>query len=279
MRMQNTFYALAIAILLSITGCAKHETTFPSMGTNCDQNPVPDQKALDYLEHPDAIDTTCSGGLLRAEKDFADGKLAFSLEGWGHRKRYQEELEKLCTAKGLILHSFNFGCLRYTGQTLGCYEGFMDKKIMERYGKDFKCQLINKADSIFLAKTIINDDAVYSYYCDTGPILPNEFYGNSYWVLFKNGEPFELKKKEDYAEVPNFQMKIVIGKNGTISRLSKSDREKLPYAPPNYFWLKDEVVEQVFDFIKKEYPVWKPGQIKGVPVRTIFNMNIYLGGS
>lgn len=279
--MQYAFFLLAAGLWFSLAGCNMHEPPlFPLMDTSCDNSPIPDEKFLNYIEHPDAIDTTCSGDLRRAEKAFAEGKLSFSLYvGQGLGGRYQEELEKLCMVQGLTLHRVVSGCLLFPGQTNGCYGAFMDKKIMERYGKNFKCQLINKADSIFLANTILNDDAVYRYFCDTLPVLPSKFYGNRYMILFKNGKPYELLVKDGPMETPNFQMEIVIEKNGTISRLSKADQDKLPYMPPNYFWLKDEVVDQIFDFIKKEYTSWKPGQIKGVPVRTIFTMNIFISGT
>jgi hypothetical protein len=65
--------------------------------------------------------------------------------------RQEKQLRELCNSTSLLFDYELFSCVGVSGQTSGCYGLYMDKIIAQKFGKNFKENLLKSADSIYIA--------------------------------------------------------------------------------------------------------------------------------
>ncbi len=228
-----------------------------------------------YVSNPRPTDTLCISEIERAKKDLSNGKIVFTQEvghSFGHI-RYENELKQLCEEMGLAYDTHLIGCFYIEGQTKGCYGRYMDKVIIEKFGIDFKEKLHKKADSLYLSNVNSQNITVQYYDCDKWPKLPNEAKRtNDYLPSIKVKNIDIEENKSENGGWPYIDIGFIVEKDGTISGFYMESFN--PELEKNEQY-KDELYRIAVKHIKKNYPIWIPGKVIGVPVRTDNNVRIY----
>lgn len=223
---------------------------------------------IEYVSNPNQEDTLCIAGVNRAKKDLEEGKLVFTqMIGFlfGHI-RYESELIHLCKENGLYYSIDMISDVVYEGQTQGCYGAFMDKKITEIFGNEFKEKLRAKADSLFLAKVNIQNETVQYWDCDERPRLPNELERTSdYLTTIKLNNLNIIEDESDYGGWPFVDLGFIVEKDSAISGFY-IDRF-VPHLRANEKFRGDYFKIAVNE-LKNNYSKWIPGTIKNIPVKT-----------
>lgn len=231
------------------------------------------QKKSAYVNHPSPTDSLCISEIQRAKKDIQNGKIVFTQSyGFGSRSmRYEEELRQLCKERGLVFDFDMISCVVFEGQTQGCYGSYMDEVIFSKFGAGFKEALHGRADSLYLANTIAQNKIVQYWDCDARPRLPDEIERTNDYIshLLISG----IDIKDNQGEWPFFDLNFVVEKDSTISDFYVSYFVAELKENEKY---KDQLFALAVDSIKVKYPVWIPGTIKGVPVRTNNNVRIFM---
>ncbi len=229
---------------------------------------------ITYVDNPNETDTLCISDIKRAKKDVANGKIVLtqSFGAGTFELRYEEELRQLCKENGLEFGLDLMGCVVFEGQTQGCYGAYMDKIIIEKFGADFKKNIHRQADSLFLENIILNNKVVKHWDCDESPKLPSETESKSAYLTIKIKDVDIEKDVSGYGDLPSFDLGFIIEKDSTINgfylldyfdQLDKNEK------------LNTKLFEIAVAHIKENYPVWVPGKIKGVSVRTDNSVKIF----
>jgi hypothetical protein len=226
-----------------------------------------------YVNNPNNEDTLCISEIKKAQKDIAQGKIFFTFRfGIGSLGlRYKNELKQLCKQNGLEFKKIPFGCISYEGQTQGCYCDYMDKKIIEKYGLDFKENLCKKADKLFLENADLNNKVVASGYCDERPRLPSQKKRKSDYLTTIIVKDLDIKKTK-YDDWPFIDVGFIINKDSTIEEFDRTNYDPRFYKEDK---LKPILSDIAIEHIKKNYPIWVPGKINGVRLRTHNSVRIY----
>jgi hypothetical protein len=267
--LRNMKYVLIILTLISFSACSQDKQK-----NDTDGHELPDR--IQYIINPNSNDTLCLSEIERAKKDIENGKIVFTQSAgllFGDI-RYETELRDLCKINGLVFDFDLIGCVVFEGQTQGCYGDYMDKIIIDRYGIDFKENLHKKADSLFLAKTQSENKLVRYWDCDERPRLPNETKRTSDYIPSITVDSPDIKeKKGNYGGWPFFDMGFIVEKDSTISGFYSSNFVAQLDENEKY---KNELFEIAVKYIKTEYPIWVPGKVNGVAVRTDNNVRIFI---
>lgn len=254
-------YLIIILTLLSFSACSPY-----NQKRNLNGKKLPER--ILYVTNPKSKDTLCISEKERAKKDIENGKIVF-IQGAGFGFgdiRYEDELKELCEQYGLAFDFEPISCVLVKGQTEGCYSDYMDKVIFEKYGIGFKEDLHKKADSLFIAKTQTENTLVKYWDCDERPKLPNKTKRtNDYLPSITIDSPDIKEKKEEYGGWPFFDIGFIIEKDSTVSGFYINDF--VPKLEENKKH-EDELFELVVKHIKTNYPIWVPGKINGLSVRT-----------
>lgn len=253
-------YLAYITILVILSDCSQKKST------------LQDEK-VPYVMNPDPNDSLCMYDIERAKKDIRNGKIVFTESmGLGSGEiRYEAELKKLCIEKGLIFDYDLISCLVFEGQTQGCYGAYMNEIIEEKFGAGFKERLHIQADSLFLADAIAQNTVVESWNCDEQPKLPNE--GNGIDHFLPNISTNEIKISGKNGEWPFFDLRFVVEKDSTISNFHISNFLAVTEENEKH---KDKLFSIAVRHLQTNYPLWVPGKIKEVPVRTGNHVRVYL---
>ncbi len=261
-------YTTIILILLIITSCLQNKRS--DYLNNID---LPPQIA--YIANPNKNDTLCISEIKRAQEDIANGKIVLTQSvGLGTGTlRYESELRKLCKENGLQFDVDLFSCVEEVGQTQGCYGAYMDKTIIEKFGIDFKNNIHRQADSLFLQNADLHDKVVQQWGCDERPRLPSENERtNDYLTTIKIKNLKIENDGSENGEWPFFDLSFIVEKDSTINGFYIS---YFASNTKNNEKLKQELYEIAVDYIKENYPIWIPGKIEGIPVRTDNNVRIF----
>jgi len=230
---------------------------------------------IGYVSHPNRNDKLCLSEIKRAKKDISKGKIVFCKKAgilFGGI-RYESELKELCKQHGLVFDFDMISDVVFEGETQGCYGDYMDKIIIEKYRPGFKENLIKKADSLLLVRTTSENKTIQYWDCDERPRLPNETKRTSDELPdIRISDPDIKEAKGEFGGWPFFDLGFKVEKDSTITGFyvryyaSQTDENKR---------FKDRLFTLAVDYLKKNYPVWVPGKIKGVPVRTNNNVRLY----
>lgn len=270
--MKKTFRLLIILTVFCSCSDQKKETNFEKEDTELIKD-EPIFNPVAYVANPAPIDEWCISDINKAKAEIEKNGVVFTQAigfGFGH-ERYEDELIKLCEEKGLKYKTDLIGCVVIDGQTQGCYGAYMDKVLIDKYGKNFKKEMRTKADSLFLENAIKNNIAVYYGDCDERPKLPNRT--NRYGIPSLNVSNIDIKEdKSDYGGWPFFDVGFIVERDSTISNIHINSFVASLESNEKY---KDQLFELVTENIKTKYPNWVPGVVNGVQVRTDNNVRIY----
>jgi len=264
-KMKNLIITL---IFISLVACSQLRQTKKITNSG-----LPER--ISYVSNPDHNDKLCISEIKRAKIDIEKGKIVFCQRvGFLFGGiRYESELKKLCKQNSLVFGFDMISDVVFEGQTQGCYGNYMDKVIIEKYGLNFKENLHKTADSLYLVRTKLENKTVQYWDCDERPRLPNEIKRTSDELPDIHIADLDIKEtKGDSGGWPFFDLGFKVEKDSTItgfyvrSFVSETD-ENIKF--------KDRLFTVAVDYLKKNYPVWIPGKIKGIPVRTNNNVRIY----
>ena len=183
--------------------------------------------------------------------------------------RQEQQLRELCKTKGLNFEYELFGCIVNSGQTNGCYGLYMDKIIANKFGSEFKEDLLRKADSLYVA----SNPTVYYTQCDTLPRLYNK----------------DIRQSTDI-DVPiktELLNKLKISTGGYYPQVDIGFYIDTAGIPSNYFLsqyiiyndikennkFKAELTKIAVEYIK-QFKIWKPCIILNQKVKTEYNVRI-----
>jgi len=241
---------------------------------SCTQNANLDDR-IDYVNNPKSTDTLCISEIQRAQEDIKNGKIVFTQKfGFGTSQlRYENELIDLCKENGLVFDVDLIECSVYEGQTRGCYGDYMDKMINEKFGIDFKDKLHKKADSLYLENVIKQNKIVRNWDCDEKARLPNETERNNDYLPSIKVKDLDIKEKiGDYGGWPFFDFSFIVEKDSSLSGFYISNF--VPQLDDNKKYEK-ELFNLAVGYMKTNYPIWIPGKISGIPVRTDKNVRLF----
>jgi hypothetical protein len=228
-----------------------------------------------YVSNPDPNDEQCISEIDKAKIDIQKEGVVFTqVVGFlsGHI-RYENELKQLCKENGLKYDFVLTGCT-YGGKIQSCYSSYMDKVLAQKYGSLFKKEMHKKADSIFLKNVLRNNIAVSYIDCDERPKLPGETERYSDHIPFLKVTKIDIKSNDsDYGGWPFFDIGFIVEKDSTISNLHVNYFVAEVDSNEKY---KTQLFDLVTDYIKRDYPIWVPGIVNGVQVRTKNNVRIHL---
>ena len=224
-----------------------------------------------YIEHVPTSDTLCTSGLRKAERQAKDTLCYVIWTGsLGRPLRYENELRDLVKKHGLKFN-YEFGSdVVYKNHTQGCYKDYMDKKLTERFGKNFKIRQHLKADSLFLANHL--NDTICSWDCDKEPRFINKRIGPD-GIDIEVKLPIKEKRNEWTSNGqkmfavyrPFMDIQFTVDKNGNVSTIKLLD----------FISQRDENIvfkDKLWDLVKKEieakYLKWTPATIRGVDVNS-----------
>jgi len=230
-----------------------------------------------YIERVPTNDTLCASGIRKAERQAKD-TLCFVIwtGSFGLPLRYENELKDLVKKQGLKFN-YEFGSdVVYESQTQGCYKDYMDKKLTERLGKNFKISQHLKADSLFLANHV--NDTICSRDCDKEPTYIGKRISTTGITMTVN-LPVKEKRNEWTSNGkpmfavyrPHIDLRFVIDKNGNISNFTLVDF--VPSRQENEAY-KDRLFELAVKEIMDNYSKWKPGEINGVRLNTTYVLRV-----
>jgi hypothetical protein len=225
-----------------------------------------------YIEHVRANDTLCTSSIRKAERQAKDTVCFVIWTGsFGRPLRYENELNDLVRKHGLKFdYDFSGGDVIYPNQTEGCYKDYMDRKLFEKFGKNFKTKLHLKADSLFLLNHL--NDTICSWDCDEEPRFINKRIGPDgidievkLQIKEKRDEWVSNGKKMFAVYRPFIDIQFTVDKEGNVSTIKLLD----------FISQRNENIvfkEQLWDLAKKEietkYSKWKPATIRGVNVNS-----------
>ena len=228
-----------------------------------------------YILNPEPNDSLCITDINRAKKDLANGKIIFTQEyGFLFGKiRYEKELRTLCKEYGLIFDFEYLDDVGFEGQTQGCYGQYMNKVIYDKFGVHFKDFMHEKADSLYLINVSRQNIVVQYWDCDERPRLPDENERTDDYIPDINVNNIEIEKDTSlYGGWPFFDLGFIVEKDSTINGFYISNF--VPHLDKNKKY-ENELYKIAVEHIKMTHPVWVPGQIKGVPVRTDNNVRVH----
>lgn len=229
------------------------------------------RQRFEYIEHVRTNDTLCINAIERAKRQTKDTLCFLIWFGpFGPPLRYQNELKDLSERKGLKFdHEFG-SCLFFENQTERCYKDYMDKKLLEKFGRHFKTIMHLKADSLFLVNHI--NDTINSWDCDKEPTLKNKKMGSDGIFLTvdlrnertKNGKAMFDRLRE------SIDISFVIDKQGNVSRFRLA--EFFPYRKSTE--KEERLLEIAAAEVKRNYSRWIPGEINGIRLNTTYVLRV-----
>lgn len=260
-------YIILFLILFSTFACGNQNTANKKVGQK-----LPEMVA--YVNNPRPNDSLCMADIERAKKDIQQGGLVFTINSLlpSREKRFEEELKDYCQKLGLHFTYTSEHCVVIPNNTSWCYEAYMDKVIYEKFGANFKRELLRKADSLFLQNVKAYNLVVDYWDCDERPRLPQETQRDYEGLPDIKVSGLAIKESTGmFGDWPFFDINFIIAKDSTISTFQT---DNFVEADPANKPLKDTLFALAVDHIKKNYPKWVPGKIKGMPVKTRNNVRI-----
>ncbi len=230
-----------------------------------------DEELRKYIDNPCPNDSTCLSEIGKAKSEIQKGKITFcmpmSMETY--ELRQEKQLRQLCKEKGIDFDYELFGCIVNSGQTYGCYGIYMDKIIVEKFGKDFKSNLLKKADSLL----VLSKSIIYYTNCDSLPHLPEKDVREStdFDVPLRK-EILDKIKISMYGYYPQVDIGFYVDTLGVPSGYFISQYIVYDDIKENEKFRK-ELCSAAMGFIKK-FKTWIPGKILNQIVRTELNTRI-----
>jgi len=145
----------------------------------------------------------------------------------------------------------------------------MSKYITNKFGKDFRANLYNDADSLFALNVSNQNQIVDSWNCDQGPLGPNQLKPGDYNVTYYV-DSLNIPLYSDGTFL--FDISFIIELNGIIHDFQVENKVIEPEGDGVSFpQLKDYAIEE----LKKEGR-WRPGILGGEVVKTREYVRVYI---
>lgn len=224
-----------------------------------------------YIEHVPTNDTLCTSAIRKAERQAKD-TLCFVI--WtgsvGRPLRYENELKEVVKKYGLKF-DYEFGSdVIFESQTQGCYKDYMDKKVIERFGKNFKIKQHNEADSLFLVNHL--NDTICSWDCDKEPKFISKRIGADgidvevkLPVKEQRNEWTSKGQKMFAVYRPFMDIQFTVDKKGNVSSIKLLDFNS---QRDENIVFKDQLWELAKKEIETKYSKWTPATIRGINVNS-----------
>ena len=272
--MKKTFVILILINLLF--SCKENEKTNTDEKVVAEFENQPEKfDPIAYVSNPNKTDTLCLSEIEKAKSDIKKEGIVktqavvFLYE----HNRNENELKELCKSKGLKYDIDLIGCVVFEGQTQGCYGSYMDKVLAENFGQNFKENMHKQADSLFLDNVIKENIAVQYWDCDERPRLPNEKERSSDYIPYVTVKNIEIKQgDQQHNDWPFFDLGFIVQKDSTISNFYVSNY--VPNFKENEN-IENELFRIAVKHLKDNYPIWVPGKINGIQVKTDNNVRIH----
>lgn len=272
--MKKYYLFLFVFSLLTIS-CKKNIETAnsSSLDTTKVRKPPPPLDYEKYMKNVPKSDSLCNEEIERAKDDLSkyDGVYVQTICFGCDFKPYEEEIKEVLKKKKFKLGIQDIGCVRYEGQTVGCYGEYINLKMEEKYGENYKSEIENDAIKI-LIKNINNNNKIISIYDleqnEKPKILnPKIAIENDYSTTIKTDLPINRKSMHYLFTDIDF----IVEKDGTISNLKETNWVNEKGIDEKY---KQDLVNLAIYTLKKDYNNWKPGTYKGNKARIQNNLRI-----
>jgi hypothetical protein len=268
-------FILYFIIFFSALSCKKEsnsETVNNSKLPEVHKLPPP----LDYSKYvlnPRKTDSLCLYDIERAKNDLKKypGVYVQTICFGCDFKPYEEEIKEVLKKRKFKLGVQDIGCLRYEGQTPGCYRAYIDLKMKEKYGENYKSEIETEAQNILIKNISINDKIISIYDVEDNErpkvFIQNAFIDGGTDTTIKTDLPINKKSSHNLFVDVNF----IIEKNGTISNLTTDNWVNENGVNEKY---KDDLINLAIKILKKNYNNWKPGTYKGNKARVENNLRV-----
>lgn len=219
-----------------------------------------------YILNPRKTDSLCLYEIERAKNDLKKypGVYVQTICFGCDFKPYEEEIKEVLKKRKFKLGIQDIGCVRYEGQTPGCYRAFIDLKMKEKYGEDYKSEIENEAQNILIKNISINNKIISIYDLEDNEIPKvlnqNVFIESNTNTTIKTDFPIN-RKSSHYLFV---DIGFIIEKNGSISNLVASNWVNENGVNEKY---KNDLINLAIETLKKDYNNWKPGTYRGNKAR------------
>ncbi|MEO6722201.1 MAG: hypothetical protein ABIN67_17675 [Ferruginibacter sp.] len=224
-----------------------------------------------YIDDPCSSDSLCTSEIEIAKRKVKSGTIAVCMPmSLGTNDLRQEtQIRELCRINKLSFEFELFSCIVNQGQTPGCYGLYMDKIIAEKFGINFKQDLLKMADSLLVA----SNPTVYYSRCDTLPRLPNkeDIFESTEMEVSINSQLFKQLKPNTYGYYPGVDIGFYIDTMGIPTGYFIS--QFFVYEIESNRKFKNELCKIAINHVK-QYKLWKPGIINGRKVKTEYNVRI-----
>jgi len=261
--------------LLLLMNCTKADKNSPIISIAEQDGPseLPLFKSSDktYLNNPDKTDTLCINNIVKAKKDLIrfEGIYVFTLCLGCEVPVYLNELKEILKERNWAFETDDIGCVIIEGQTQGCYKGYVNEKMIEKFGCNYAEVIEKEAENRFLQK-ILNQNRII-YYLDLEENERPVYKGKG--TALENGTLYIAVPSKLIPNVEDVKMSIsfIVEKNGMQTHF------KLEYWPPDATelkWLKKELWLTAMETIRKDYYQWSSGTYKKHKVRTKMTLDI-----
>ena len=226
-----------------------------------------------YMKNVPKSDSLCNSEIERAKDDLSkyNGVYVQTICFGCDFKPYEDEIKEVLKKKKFKLGIQDLGCEIYEGQTRGCYIAYIDLKMKEKYGENYKSEIENDAIKI-LIKNINNNNKIISIYDleqnEKPKILnPKIAIENDYSTTIKTDLPIN-RKSMHYLFT---DIEFIVEKDGTISNIKQTNWVNEKGIDEKY---KQDLINLAIHTLKKDYNNWKPGTYKGNKSRIQNNLRI-----
>ncbi|MCD0468850.1 hypothetical protein [Flavobacterium sp. JAS] len=256
-------------ILLFAIGCEKKSNEEATNKLNLDTTIVRLPPRLDYTKYIQNVpksDSLCNNEIDRAKSDLAkyDGVYVQTICFGCDFKPYEEEIKEVLKKKKFKLGIQDISCVKYEGQTEGCYREYIDLKMKAKYGENYKSEIENDAEKILIKNINLNNKIISIY--DLKDIekprilTQNIIIENDSDTTIKTDLPVN-KKSSHYLFI---DIGFIVEKDGTITHLEASNWVNENGINEKY---KNDLINLALKTLKKDYNNWKPGTYKGYKAR------------
>lgn len=272
--MKKYYFALFVFFFLIIS-CKKNieVPNVSTLDTTKIVKPLPPLDYEQYLKNVPKTDSLCNGEIERAKKDLSkyDGVYVQTICFGCDFKPYEEEIKEVLKKRKFKLGIQDIGCVRYERQTVGCYIEYIDLKMKEKYGENYKSEIENDAIKILIKNISINNKIVSIYDLEPNEkpkiLDPKITIENDYYVTIKTDLPINKTGTRYLCIDVNF----IVEKDGTISNLKEDNWVNQNGIDEKY---KNDLISLALNTLKKDYNNWKPGTYKGNKARVENNLRI-----
>lgn len=255
-------------LFISIISCQKNKEIYNTseIDTTKIHKLPPPLNYSKYILNPRKTDSLCLYEIERAKNDLKKypGVYVQTICFGCDFKPYEEEIKEVLKKRKFKLGIQDIGCVRYEGQTPGCYREYIDLKMKKKYGENYKSEIENEAINILIKNISINNKTISIYDLEPNEkpkiLNPKITIESDYYTTIKTDLPINRRSMHHLFTDIDF----IVEKDGSISNLKESNWVNEKGIDEKY---KQNLINHAFLTLKKDYNNWKPGTYKGNKVR------------